>query len=151
MPNWEWPARATQIRRGKWDHLPKGGDPRSTPEGTSGTTAATADLRKPTGCSSDAAHPGCHAAQGSARSAWTYGGYPQCARCVRVDYGGYPQCARRVDYGGYPQCAHARKTTDGNRTEVLVSRWAARRPLKPHRGQGSAWTTGGYHAVRASA
>ena len=60
------------------------GDPRNTPEGMPGTTAAIADPEGPTGCSSDAAHPGCHAAQGGARSAWTYGGYPQCAQDVRV-------------------------------------------------------------------
>ena len=64
-----------------------------------------------------------------------------CAK-VRVDYGGYPQGARRVDSGGYPQGAHARRATDGNRSEELVSRWIARRTLKPRRGQGSALTAG---------
>ena len=39
--------------------------------------------------------------------------------------------------GGYPLSAHARVATDGNRTEVLVSRWAARRPLKPRAARGA--------------
>ena len=68
-----------------------------------------------------------------------------------MDYGGYPKCATRVVWGCYPaeragawsggvtpQSARARRAADVIRTEVLIPRWTARRPLEPQRGQGSA-------------